>query len=422
MKKYLFLFMTLMVSNAINAIVVQRIYLKNGSVLNGYVERQDKKGNMTIRTESATICMSDVRLATKADSLKGYWYFNSKSNEKTTIVENELSDAWKEWAKQNDAYSGSEGNRTLELDVVQLDGKVARPVKLLESGLRVKYLEMNDNVYNVKWDYIDKIVGDNRKITELSGINRVYQTKDGTFEGAFAEETDNTLGLYINNMVQTFNINDVEKYTFKAVNPQQNIFEQTPFIETVCCEDGRQYSGIIIEQNYAKNSDNYLLIQDESGAIHSVKMSDYKEIKRSINLRYAPKFDVILKQNEVLVNRLETHKQAVKEMNDKLYLNSDSISKFTLIKNTVNKIEVEYRPSDYPNGEAFQFVKVNEEVQKKKNVAYFISYKDLASADCHPKEVEVNPNSVKATYHVLSAGTYTLYDSRKKEAIIIKVE
>ena len=71
MKRVLIIIFVQFVVSISNAIVVQRIYMKNGSVLNGYIERQDTSGNYTIRTENAEICLVNAKYATKEDTLRG---------------------------------------------------------------------------------------------------------------------------------------------------------------------------------------------------------------------------------------------------------------------------------------------------------------------------------------------------------------
>ena len=40
-----------------NAVIVQKIYLKDGSILSGYIQKQDGNGNLTFRSDNAEICL-----------------------------------------------------------------------------------------------------------------------------------------------------------------------------------------------------------------------------------------------------------------------------------------------------------------------------------------------------------------------------
>ena len=56
MKKYIILLLVSAISMAAQAIVVQKVYLKNGSVLSGYIQKQDDNGLLTVATQEALIC------------------------------------------------------------------------------------------------------------------------------------------------------------------------------------------------------------------------------------------------------------------------------------------------------------------------------------------------------------------------------
>ena len=56
MKKYIILLLVSAISMAAQAIVVQKVYLKNGSVLSGYIQKQDDNGLLTVATQEAIIC------------------------------------------------------------------------------------------------------------------------------------------------------------------------------------------------------------------------------------------------------------------------------------------------------------------------------------------------------------------------------
>lgn len=413
-----------------SAVVVQKIYLKNGSVLYGYIEKQDTKGNLTISTEKAEICLTDSRYATKQDSLLGTYFYKDVSINDKSIDEKNVDKSWKEWAEENDAFVMSSGNRTLILSDLMFTGKNvknANNVRVLQKGTKIKYLELSPNSYDVNWKNIKKITGDKRKNTELSGINRIYQTRNGnSYEGEFAEQTSNTLGLYVNGLVQTFEQKDVVKYTFRAINENQGIFEQSPLIDIVRGKNGSELRGLIIEQNYmnSKNSENYILVQQENGGIQSMKMSELVEIRRIINDKYAPKYDVVLKTDEVLVNRKNVHAVPVTELDGNLIV--DSVEHKTVIEHTQMpaQISVEYNISNSSNIEVYQIVPLTQKpLKKNKEKKYTFSYKDLASVSCRPESLERSKNATsKAVYSVKKSGLYALYDSRNNKAIVLEIK
>ena len=391
------------------AVIVQRIYLKDGSVLSGYIQKQENNGNLTFRSDNAEICLKSKDAAI--------------SNEKNYSVK-DLSKAWIEWAEKNDEFEGVGDSRTLTLADVTSKTKSVSRVKILERGEVVKYLEMAPNTYRIAWKDVVSIKGDPRSKTALSGINRIYQLKSGMeFEGQYAEESDSVLTLYMNNRVrQSFKINDVVKYTFRPINPNQDIFAQSPLLDIVKTKNGAETKGIIIEQNYTsdKDTENYFLVQQQSGAIQSIKLSEIAETRKEENPKYDPKFDILLKEGDVVINRQEVVQVNIKEQDDNIVL--DSLSNKVVISKDANnntKVTVEYRSVNGSNIETYQLVRVSQYTDKKgKESYYYFTYRDLVNAAVRPVSLETSVNhTTKAEYIVGGQGIFALYDVKNKKAI-----
>lgn len=399
----------LAIAGSAEAVIVQKIYLKDGSVLSGYIQKQDDNGNLTIHSDVAEICLKSSQATI--------------SNEKN-YTEGELDKNWVEWAEKNEAFEGTGNQRTLYLADVTSKSKTVAKVKILERGELVRYLEVSPDIYTIPWKDVLAIKGEKRCKTALSGINRIFQLKSGMeFEGQYAEETDSLLTLYLNNGIrQSFKINDVIKYTFRPINPNQDIFAQSELLNIVKTKNGNETKGIIIEQNYtsAKDSENYFLVQQPSGAIQSIKVSDILETRKEENPKFDPKFDVLLKEGEVLINRQEVVMTGITEKGENSVL--DSLSEKVVIKKDPQnntRVTVEYRNANGANIEAYQVVKVNKiENKKEKKTFYGVSYRDLVNSTIRPVSIETSVNhTTKAEYIVGGQGTFALYDAKNKKAI-----
>jgi uncharacterized protein with PhoU and TrkA domain len=404
-----FIILALAFASSAQAVIVQKIYMKDGSVLRGYIQKQDDNGNLTFHSDIAEICLKskDVTI----------------SNEKNYSV-NELDKAWVDWAEENEAFEGAGNNRTLYLADVTSKSKTVSRVKIIERGELVRYLQMTPDVYLIAWKDVMAIKGEKRSKTALSGINRIFQLKSGMeFEGEYAEETDSLLTLYLNNGIrQSFKINDVIKYTFRPINPNQDIFAQSELLNIVKTKNGNETKGIIIEQNYTSNNDteNYFLVQQQSGAIQSIKLSDIVETRKEENPKFDPKFDVLLKEGDVLINRQEVFITSISEKGENNVL--DSLSEQVVIKKDPQnntRVTVEYRNANGANVEAYQVVKVNKiENKKEKKTAYGVSYRDLVNSTIRPVSIETSVNhTTKAEYIVGGQGVFALYDAKNKKAI-----
>ncbi|WP_288287487.1 hypothetical protein [uncultured Prevotella sp.] len=99
MKKILSIMVAaLAIAGSAEAVIVQKIYLKDGSVLSGYIQKQDDNGNLTIHSDVAEICLKSSQAII--------------SNEKNYTV-GELDKNWVEWAEKNEAFEGTGNQRTL---------------------------------------------------------------------------------------------------------------------------------------------------------------------------------------------------------------------------------------------------------------------------------------------------------------------
>lgn len=418
-----------------NAVITQQVTLKNGTVLYGYIQQQDMKGNMVFHTEKAIVSLSGKNV-------------ESITNEREYKL-SDLNSKWKKWAEENNIISATDKNAVLTLcDVITKNERDtvadsaysgnetygtllnnAYKVRILERGKNVKYLELTPNTYNIKRKDIASIKAEKRDKDMLSGINRIYTLKNGReIEGEYAGETSNTLSLFgKGGVVETFDTNDVIKYTFKPVNPAQDIFEQSPLTDIVKTKNNGSIRGVIIEQNYSGKTDkeNYILIKQQPDVIQSVKISDISEIRREENTRYNPKKDIILKKDEVMINRIPAIQTDVREDEEHDMLVIDSIARRIVINKETGMsttIAVEFN-SGYGTGkDRFQLVRVNS-LKKKRDTIYYFSYKDLAmyARKAYKEEKSVN-NTMRMEYTVSGTGIFVLYDAISRKAFPFEVK
>ena len=412
MKKILVFILALVYCGLANAIVVQKVYLRNGSVLEGYIQKQSIDGKITVHSDKAVVLLDNKEV--------------SISGEKAYGIE-ELDDAWVNWAEKNDAFQTTNGKKTLVLaDVIVHGGKSVKKVRVLESGTIFKYLELTANDYVVNWEDVEVVRGEKRSKLALSGVNRVYHLKNGEqFEGQYAAETDSTLSLYMGNgSVRTFKTLDVVKYVFKPVNSVQSLFEQSPLLDVLRLTNNTEIEGIIIEQNYVSNKDsvNYVLIKQMSGAIQSIKLADIKETLKIDNNYYNPQFDIELKQGEVMVNRKSALFTELQEMDNILIFKSLE-KKVDINSGDSNQtiISVEYNSEEAENIELFTLVKVSK-TEKRKGTIYGFSYKDVVNTPYRSKSIKTSVNKVtKTEYQVTGKGVFALFDVKNKRIIPIVI-
>ncbi len=404
----------------VDAAVIQKVYLKNGSVLNGYIEEQDKKGNIVFCSENATICITAKDVKT----------------EEVTYSISDLDAAWKEWADANDAYSGSDENRTLTLNNLTFSGSAetnrtptfegrlkqntgVQKVKVVENGVTIRYIELSPNTYNLVWDDIVAIKSDKRPKTALTGMNRDYHLKDGrTVSGQYAGETYTTMSVYgQNGIVETFNLNELKSYTSYPINKNMDIFEQSRLLDIITLKDGSVTDkGIIVERNYETNN-RTLVIQLADGKKQTINLSDVDSYRKEVNEKYVEKNDIFLKNMDVMINRIRAVSVGVTKKESILVL--DSLPRNVKIAKTgeSTKVTLEYyNPNDFSD-ETFILVRVNKyEISKKKSeLGFSTDLYDMKKISPTKKETTVN-HTTRIEYTVNNGGLFAFYNTETKKA------
>lgn len=430
MKNIILLFALVITSLTTHATIVQKVYLKNGTILNGYIQQQDKNDNITFRSESATICINGK---------------NATTTERVYKI-SELDKKWIEWAEKNDAFVGTGDARTLTLNEIifnknsnyefedsvmsdfsesshfENDFKVRHSnvvkVKVLEKGTNIKYLELTPNTYTFNWNDVESIKADRRLKTALSGVDRIYQLRNGQeIRGQYAGETYNTLSLYTSSgMIETIDIDNTTKYFYKGVNPNQNIFEQSELVDVVKTKNNGTFRGVIVERNFTEGN-NYLVIQQQTGSSQMLKFADVAEYSKEENSDYAPKFDILLKQGEVVVNRVATDSVGVTKKGTTLVLDSINTKVSVPKEGATTKVYVEYYNPQHLSSEHLMMVKVDKTVAKKKNV-YSFSTDIYDMKKFLPTNVETSVNhTTKIEYNLTGQGVFAIYDQQSKKAM-----
>ena len=397
--------------------VLQKAMLKNGSVLYGYVQQNDGRGNLVFHTDSAVIYLDNVEV----DVVD------------RTVSYATLTPLWQKWAKANNALTGPSSSQYMVMNDLTVRAthdslstfmrfmktkSFVPNVKLLERGVRHKYVELSASSYRVSWNDVESITSERRPKTALSGIDRIYQTKNGqSYEGQYAGESSTTTSLFLPSGVkQTLKKSEVVKYIFKPVNTNQTIFEQSRLLDVVSTVKNGSNTGVIIEQNYASNkdADNYILLQQESGTIQSIRISDIIEISKKQNPKYAPEYDVVVPADSMYINR---NMSKVTTITSKKGVNT--LQEFQPVSlrhgsNNLTYVTVEYKATMGANVEAYRLVALTAQ-KKSKGTFYSFTDGDLANSTYRPISIKTTVNeTTKAVYQINGTGSFILYNAKNK--------
>lgn len=387
-----------------SAVISQKLVLKNGTVLEGYIQSQRPGEKITFNADRSEVLLpgKEVRIITPKE-----------------VAYKEVSEEWRAWADDNDAWIGTGDNRKLKLyDLITRKHDI-KNVRVLERGARVRYIDMNNSMHTLSWDTIQVLCSDKRNKTMLSGINRIYQLTTGAeFEGQYVEEVPGqTICLYdANGITQVLETDKVAKYTLKKVNPNQSLLEQSDLLDVVVTKNSTM-TGVIIERNYG--SENNLLIQDQSGNNHIISSDEVVEYRKKPNEAYKPLMDIVLKDGELVINRKSTEELKTTEEKDSKICVEKKDSVLTLEKtNPATTVIVEYNLGTAPSAN-YVIMKVNEFKAKDKKTpsTYGFTYKDIVESAIKAKEVVTSVNhTTKATFEIPADGYYVVYDQINKKA------
>ena len=392
-----------------------KVILKDGSELVGYISRQRPGENFSFTTSSAIVSVNIDKV---------------KSIEDNRIREGELSNEWRQWAKQNGVLMKDERDSTyLILSDIVISDKLIHGVRVLERGAKLKYLDLAPNTYSLSWDTIAIIKAEPRPKLQLSGINRRYKLRSGMeYEGQYVEEIPGcTLSLYQNDgVIMVFKREEVLKDNRYKINPDQSIFEQSDLIDVVQLKSGSLCKGIIIERNYSDTdtiSSDYLLIQSENGMVQSVNLADVLEYRKELNPLYHPLTDVMLNEGEFMVNRMNVKPRIAKEIQGIICFNVDSIDVVIPQVLPTTDIVVEAKFASSFRLSQLKLVKVKTYYDKrKKETVYGLTYEDLVKDAVLPLESTKSINGVtRMNFNLEEDGIYSLYNPDKKEVLLFEI-
>jgi hypothetical protein len=217
-------------------------------------------------------------------------------------------------------------------------------------------------------------------------------------------------------MVETFDIDNVTKYFYKPLNPNQDIIEQSELVDVVRTKSSGTFRGIIVERNFADGS-NYLIIQQQTGASQMLKFADITEYTKEENSEFKPKFDILLKEGEVVINRVATDSVGVVKKGSTLILDSINHKVVVPKESGSTKIIVEYYNPKHISNDHLILVKVDKSVVKKKTTYSFSAdIFDMKKFSAQGSETSVN-NTTRVEYVIDGQGIFALYDQNNKKAM-----
>ena len=266
---------------------VEKVTLKNGSVLEGFLAEQRPGKDFTVQSTNAVVFASE-------DSL-----LNVTQQQ---IELSMLPQAWTDWAIKNKLAEPNKDGQTINLSTLQFKHSTISNVYVQERGITVKFVDMNNRSYVFPWSLLGMTSKNLRAANQFSGIvDELVMTNGKRFEG---QVTDQTPGkgikiIFEDGQVQSFNYSDIAQIISKPLNPKMTIWEQSQLIDEVVLKStGETIKGIISSRNIGKDY-TFMLKNGQSRVVNATDVAIFRKIK---NEEYKSAQDRVMAEGEVLIS------------------------------------------------------------------------------------------------------------------------
>ena len=401
--------MFVMLCASINAFAqnIEQIYMKNGSVVEGYIAEQKPGKSITIQTTTATIVVN-------SDSLQ------NKVIERVPVES--LSKEWKIWAETNNKLIDNNGKKQLELVTLEFKNSIYSKVYIIEKGSLIKFIDVSPNQYTFKWGDMYRTVKNKRPDNLFSGLKEVLVLKDGTeIEGQITEQFPGK-DLKITTEkgeILSFKFTQIKKIITKKLNDRFDLWSQIQLLDKIQLKKDNSFlEGFISSRTLSKE----LVIEFEDGSNRIISMNDILSYSKIPNTKYIAAYDKALKEGEILLNGKAAY-FAKLEVNNQFLILGDIVSAQLPVGESV-VIEANLVNND----SSIVLVKAHDEsITKqigKKNVtllAPVITYQDLFQSNLPFKREETPLGNIRIFFKLEEEGDYVLYIQGIEGYIIINV-
>lgn len=266
---------------------VEKVTLKNGSVLEGYLAEQRPGKDFTVQSTNAVVFASE-------DSL-----LNVTQQQ---IELSMLPQAWTDWAIKNKLAEPDKDGQSINLSTLQFKHSTISNVYVQERGITVKFVDMSNRSYVFPWSLLGMTTKNLRAENQFSGIvDELVMTNGKHFEGQVTDQTPGH-GIKIisdDGTVQSFNYSDIVQIISKPLNPKMTIWEQSQLLDEVVLKStGETINGIISSRNIGKDY-TFVMKNGKSRIVNSTDVAIFRKLK---NEEYKSAQDRVMAEGEVVIN------------------------------------------------------------------------------------------------------------------------
>ena len=386
---------------------VEQIYMKSGSVVEGYIAEQKPGKHITIQTTKATIVAN-------SDSLL------NRVVEKISLES--LSNEWREWAEENNKYVDNNGVRQIELSTLEFKNSKYSNVYLLEKGSIIKFLDLTPNQYKFVWGDMYRTVKSKRHDNLFSGLKEVLILKDNSkVVGQIIEQfPGKDLKIATDNgEVLSFKFSQVKQIKTEKLTEKLDLWSQIQLLDKITVKgESSELIGFISSRTLGKE----LIFEFEDGNKRTIQQSQITSYAKVPNEKYVAVYDKILKDGEIILNGEPAYFVTLQSQEQYLLL-GETVSaqlsvgetacleaKITDVNTPITLVKAHTENITQQNGK-----------KKEQKPWPVITYQDLVQSHVAINR-EITPlGNVKITFEVKEVGDYVLYIQGRNEYIVINV-
>lgn len=265
-----------------NAQTFEQVYLKDGSVLEGYICEQVPGKSISVQTSMATMVAA-------SDSLLS-------SSERQVTVAN-LPSEWKKWVMAQPKTMNQ-----VALNSLKFKNTEFADVYVVENGPSIKFISLANRVYTYPWTAVSKTVKRQRQEGVISGIEDVVILKDGTRQvGQITEQVPGkTIKITTDDNNSTIlNASLVATLESQALSDDLSLSEQSPLLDRIYVKGSKTpVEGLITRRQMGKS----LTIETTTGEMETIPLADIERYGKFKNPNYKVITDRQLAKGEVVVN------------------------------------------------------------------------------------------------------------------------
>lgn len=390
---------------------IEKITLKNGTVLEGYLAEQRPGKDFTVQSSNAVVFASE-------DSLLNVTH---KKIELTMLPQ-----AWTDWAIKNRLAEPGKDGQTISLSTLQFAHSTISNVYVQERGITIKFVDMNDRVYVFPWDLLGMTSKNLRAENQFSGIiDELVMTNGKHYEG---QVTDQTPGkgikiIFDDGRVQSFNYSDIAQIISKPLNPKMTIWEQSQLLDEVVLKStGEVIKGIISSRHIGKDY-TFIMKNGQSRVINATDVAIFRKLK---NEEYKSAQDRVMAEGEVLINgdTKNAYFFNLKSTEAYVVLDQEQASMQLACGDTIvveANLDNPLAAITIAKAQLKEFETVNAKGKKIKEQTYVVTLVDLLQSKSIGVREVTSLGHVKFTLPITESGDYVMQIQGKDGYIVIYV-